>query len=71
MSQPRRGSPGLRRTVTRDRARFLIGLVLESSAKPPKYQFSLALLALNVLLREMSTGAEKRLLEKIVRCVKW
>jgi hypothetical protein len=71
VSQPPRGSPGLRRTVTRDRARFRIRVVLESSVRPPKYQFSLALLAPNVLLRENGMGAEKRLLEKIVRRVKW
>src|SRR5215470_16404988 len=53
MSQPRLVSPGLRRTVIRDKDRCLgIPATLAPLPFGSKFQFPLALLSLNVLLRE-------------------
>lgn len=58
MSQPRLELPGLRRTVIRDKDRFCIAW---SEALQFKYQFLLALLPLNVLLRDYGEGAPESL----------
>jgi hypothetical protein len=49
VSQPRRGSPGFRLTVTR--VSGLFRMLAKSWRNRRKYQFALALLALNALLR--------------------
>jgi hypothetical protein len=54
MSQPRLVSPGLRRIVMRDKDRFCIDCSLALFG--PKYQFLLALLALNDLFRDCRKG---------------